>query len=165
MNWEIFRKVLENAFKQEKEDQRGRPYFDYVLMFKILILQTIYQLSDDRMEQEIMDRRSFELFLGLTNEDKVPDSKTIWHFKNVLTNSGKIKHLFNKFNVELKQHNLLVSEGIMVDASIVEAEKPNNTKNENEFIKELKKAPDEWSAAKKRPKDLYQTKLRISNIP
>ena len=80
INWEIFRTILEKTFVKEEKDNRGRPHYDYVMMFKILILQSMYQLSDEQMEFQIMDRRSFEIFLGLTNEDKVPDSKTIMAF-------------------------------------------------------------------------------------
>ena len=154
INWEIFRTILEKTFSREEKDKRGRPHYDYVMMFKILILQTMYQLSDEQLEFQIMDRRSFEMFLGITNEDKVPDSKTIWHFRNVLTEKRKIKHLFNKFNKELKKNDLIVNEGVIVDASIIESEKPQNSKDEEDFVKELNKAPDEWSDAKKRQKDI-----------
>ena len=155
INWEIFRKILEKAFAKEGKDNRGRPHYDYVMMFKIIILQTIYQLSDEQLEFQIMDRLSFMSFLGLSLEDKrVPDSRTIWHFRNVLIEKGKIKNLFNKFKKELKKNKLLVNEGVIVDASIIESQKTNNTRDERDFIKELERPPQEWSNGKKRQKDI-----------
>ena len=82
---------MENTFKKDRKDKRGRPHYNYVMMFKILILESIYQLSDDEMEYQILDRMSFKDFLGLSSEDNIPDSKTIWHFKNVLSENKKIE--------------------------------------------------------------------------
>ena len=89
INWNIFNRILENTFKKDRKDKRGRPHYNYVMMFKILILESIYHLSDDEMEYQILDRMSFKDFLGLSSEDNIPDSKTIWHFKNVLSENKK----------------------------------------------------------------------------
>ncbi|GAB1858618.1 hypothetical protein MHTCC0001_34580 [Flavobacteriaceae bacterium MHTCC 0001] len=72
----------------------GRPPYDYVLMFKILILQRYYNLSDDQTEYQINDRMSFMRFLNLTISDDIPDSKTIWNFAERLSDLGLVTQLF-----------------------------------------------------------------------
>src|SRR5450432_3219826 len=93
IEWDQFRPVLEGALRKEGKGAGGRPPFDYLLMFKILILQRYYNLSDDQMEYQILDRMSFMRFLGLKISDKVPDAKTIWHFREQLTKSEAIEGL------------------------------------------------------------------------
>jgi len=77
IDWEIFRPTLKEAFKKERKGSGGRPPYDYLLLFKVLILQRLFNISDDQTEYQINDRMSFMRFLGLSLEDKVPDAKTI----------------------------------------------------------------------------------------
>jgi IS5 family transposase len=63
----------------------GRPAFDHLLMFRVLILQTSDSLSDGRTEYLIRDRLSFMRFLGLSLADTVPDANTIWTSREALT--------------------------------------------------------------------------------
>ena len=97
--------------------------YDRVLLFKILILQRLYNISDDEIEYQINDRLSFMRFLDLSLADDVPDSKTIWLFKNKLANSEVDKELFDIFNKELEKKGLLINEGTIIDASFVEVPK------------------------------------------
>ena len=87
-------------------------------MFKILIIQSLYNLSDERIEYQIMDRISFMRFLGLHLHDRVPDAKTIWLFREYLTEAGLIKELFRRFNDFLKVNGFSAQKGQIVDASI-----------------------------------------------
>ena len=66
INWEQFRRILTNAFEKEEKGIGGRPPFDYVMMFKIMVLQRYYNLSDEQMQYQILDRLSFMRFLGLS---------------------------------------------------------------------------------------------------
>jgi IS5 family transposase len=84
VDFERFRPVLERAVPRADRSRGGRPPFDHVLMFKVLILQTSHSLSDERTEYLIKDRLSFMRFLGLTLADPVPDSNTIWTFREAL---------------------------------------------------------------------------------
>ena len=83
IDWRIFEIPLNAAFKNGKKDitKGGRPPFDKLLMFKALIMQSLYNLSDDQLEYQIVDRASFKRFLGLKKSDKVPDSKTFWAYR------------------------------------------------------------------------------------
>lgn len=135
IDWEIFRQPIEEVFKKEPKGKGGRPPFDRVMMFKILILQDYYNLSDAQTEFQIKDRLSFMQFLGLNIGDKVPDEKTIWHFRETLSKSGIEKKLFELFNQELTKHNIMTKKGAIVDATFVEVPKQRNTKKQNEDIK------------------------------
>ena len=82
INWELFRNTIETALYVEPKGAGGRPPYDKLLMFKILILQKYYNLSDEQTEFQINDRTSFRHFLGLEIGDRIPDEKTIWLFKD-----------------------------------------------------------------------------------
>ena len=143
IRWELFRPLLNEVFYKEAKGPGGcRPY-DYVLMFKVLILQRYYNIGDDKMEFAILDRLSFMRFLGLTLSDKVPDAKTIWLFREQLTKAGSIEKLFGLFNEYLNNEGLIAHEGKMVDASFVEVPIQRNTRQENKEIKEWN-VPEQW---------------------
>lgn len=81
IKWEIFLSDITRACRKEGTGKGGRPPYDEIMMFKILVLQRLYNLSDDQTEYQINDRMSFMRFLGLDLRNKVPDAKTIWDFK------------------------------------------------------------------------------------
>ena len=145
IDFEVFRSLLEEAFHKEEKGIGGARPYDYVLMFKILILQRYYNISDDTMEYAILDRLSFMRFLGLTLADKVPDAKTIWHFREQLVKGNIAGKLFDRFKEELHKNNLIANEGKIVDASFVEVPIQRNNREENKQLKEGK-IPDEWKA-------------------
>ena len=97
------------ATSREHKSSAGRKPFPALLMFKILILHSLYNLSDEQMEFQIRDRLSFMRFLGLNFEDRVPDQKTIWHYRELFTETGTVKTLFNKFNAMLDKMGLMAS--------------------------------------------------------
>src|SRR5215210_2674651 len=102
IDFEYFRKPLEKFLKKETEKSKGgRPAYDCVLMFKILILQRYYNVSDDAMEYAILDRLSFMRFLGLGINDPVPDAKTIWLFRDNLASGNMIEKLFSYLDKQL----------------------------------------------------------------
>lgn len=128
ISWESFRRTIEQCFPVTDPKKGGRPPFDRVMMFKILILQTLYNLSDDQMEFQILDRMSFGRFLGINLEDDVPDAKTIWLFRDQLTQHGVLDKLFDEFYRRLADHQLILNTGRIIDASIVEAPRPRTKK-------------------------------------
>ena len=136
INFELFRPILEDAVlnKNKKNNSGAKPY-DPVLLFKILILQRIYNLSDEATEYQIIDRLSFKNFLGLASGDKVPDQNTIWSFREKLGEKDTVSDLFNAFHALLQENGLMINEGKMIDATFVEAPRQRNTREENEKIK------------------------------
>lgn len=153
--WEMFRKPLSKALKRSDGSKGGRPPYDPVLMFKILVLQALYSLSDDQAEFQIMDRRTFGRFLGLLDAgDRVPDAKTIWLFREHLVQAGAVENLFVRFDRHLSKAGYLAMGGQIVDATVVAAPKQRNTDDEKADIK-AGKIPDAWKGkpAKLRQKD------------
>ena len=152
--WEVFRKPLAKALKRSDGAKGGRPSYDPVMMFKVMVLQALYGLSDDQAEFQIQDRLSFMRFLGLGLGDKVPDAKTIWLFREHLTQARAVENLFARFDKHLTKAGYLAMGGQIVDATIVAAPKQHNTDAEKTDIK-AGKVPDEWKEkpAKLRQKD------------
>lgn len=152
IDFEMFRPLLEERFHKEEKGIGGARPYDYVMMFKILILQRYYNIGDDKMEFAILDRLSFMRFLGLSLSDKVPDAKTIWLFREQLTKENTSLKLFDLFKEELLRNNLIANEGKIIDASFVEVPIQRNSREENKQIKEGA-IPDEW---KEKPNKLAQ---------
>ena len=102
VDFECFRPTLNRIFKYDLKNKShgGRPPYDLVLMLKILILQRLYNLSDDAMEYQMIDRISFRRFLKI--DDKVPDAKTIWDFINQLSKYNRGNWLFSAFKEKLE---------------------------------------------------------------
>ena len=153
IDFEFFRQPLRQFFDKEVDRSKGgRPAYDYVLMFKVLILQRYYNLSDDTIEYAILDRLSFMRFLGLGINDPVPDAKTIWLFRDKLTAGGMVEKLFSYLDKQLDKDGIIVHKGKLVDASIVEVPVQRNSRDEN---KELKQGtiPEDWNENKVRQKD------------
>ena len=151
--WEDFRGELEVIYDHERKSNAGRRPFDVVMMFKILILQSLYNLSDDEMEYQIMDRLSFMRFLGLDLDSRVPDAKTIWLFRSKLEEHKLTRKLFDKFNAFLAESGFVARKGQIVDATIVRVPTQRNTREENEAIKAGNPPVENWSDAKKCQKD------------
>lgn len=152
VDWEAFRPGLESAREKERKSNAGRKPFDVVMMFKILILQSLYNLSDEEAERQVLDRLSFMRFLGLGLGEDVPDATTVWRFRESLSSQGLTKKLFDQFEEYLKSRGYEARKGQIIDASLVSAPRQRNTKEENERIKKGE-APGEWKPAKRRQKD------------
>lgn len=152
VDWELFRPLLKEAFEKESKGPGGRPAFDSVLMWKILVLQRLYNLSDAQMEFQLNDRLSFLRFVGLDLADRVPDEKTIWVYRERLKEAGVLEKLFERFLRYVEERGLEMREGKIVDASIVEVPKQRNRREENEQIRQGKQ-PQGWREAKRRQKD------------
>jgi len=135
IDWEMFREPIEKALYKEPKSNAGAKPYDRVLMFKILVLQRYYNLSDEQTEFQIKDRLSFMDFLGLSLGDKVPDEKTIWLFKDDLSKIDLSKTLFSTFTDKLMEHGIVAKEGSIVDASFVTVPKQRNKADENKQIK------------------------------
>src|SRR5437764_2389174 len=154
VDFEIFRGDLVLALAYSENGQGGRPPFDPVMMFKILVIQAANNLSDERAEYLINDRLSFMRFLGLGLSDRVPDARTIWLFREKLTRAGAIGSLFERFDAMLRQSGYIAMSGQIVDASLIAAPRQRNTNEEKKAIKEGR-IPAEWQdkPAKLRQKD------------
>jgi IS5 family transposase len=143
VNWGIFAPILEKAIPREKSDKGGRPPFSSLLMFKVLIIKRLYNLSHAQTEYQTNDRMSFMRFLGLDFGDRIPDENTIWLYEDKLAKSDAGKELFDQFFSAIAEKGYVTRTGSIVDASFVEAPKRKNTKEQREKLKKGE-VPEEW---------------------
>lgn len=154
IDWSIFKEPLETLKKPERKSAAGRKPFDSLLMFKGLVLQHLYNLSDEELEFQIRDRLTFSRFLGLLDGRKVPDANTFWDFRESLIKHHLLKTLFDLFEGHITSMGFAAKKGQIVDASFVEAPKQRNSREQNETIK-AGLIPEEFTQneALKRQKD------------
>ncbi len=157
VRWEDFRCRLEAAWRKPPEERKsnaGCKPWDAVVMFKAIILCALYNLSDDQVEYQIRDRLSFVRFLGLGLEDKVPDAKTVWMYRERLARAGVVEALFEDFDGHLEQEGYRAMGGQIIDASIIAVPKQRNSRDENARIK-AGGTPEDWAnqPAKRSQKD------------
>lgn len=142
--WEMFRGLLNKATRRGSGIEGGRPGFDVVQMFKVLVLQRLYNLSDEALEFRINDSLSFQRFVGIGPQDRVPDAKTIWLFREQLTQGGVVEKLFRRFEEYLISKGFQATGGTIVDATIVKVSKKKlGSKSEYQKIKQGE-IPDSW---------------------
>jgi IS5 family transposase len=155
--FESFRAELEAAVltpAKEKKSTAGRKPIDVIVMFRMLVLQSLYNLSDEQVEYQVRDRLSFTRFLQLGIEDSIPDGTTLWLFREALGKAGLIEKLFERFGQHLEAKGYIARGGQMIDATIVPVPKQRNSHEENEAVK-AGKTPEGWAKkpAKNRQKD------------
>ena len=148
VDFEAFRPDLAKAVPRSDGSKGGRPPFDHVLMWKVLILQASHSLSDERTEFLIKDRLSFMRFLGLGLSDPIPDANTIWTFREALTRATigeapAIAVLFRAYEAALTKAGFLAMGGQIIDATIVSAPKQRNTDGEKADIR-AGRVPETW---------------------
>ena len=147
--------ILNKVFRHIDNGKGGRPPYSSLLMFKILLLKRLYNLSYDQTEYQINDRISFMRFLGLTISDRVPDAKTVWLYEDIMSKHELGKELFTLFFRELAAKGYIAQEGRIVDATFIEAPKRKNTAEQREKAKKGE-VPEEW---KDKPQKLLQRDL------
>jgi len=117
ISFESFRAEIEAVVRlapEERKSNAGRKPFDAVMMFKVLVLQTLYNLADEQVEYLVRDRLSFMRFLGLGLEDTVPDATTVWLFREALAKAGLVKTLFDRFHRHLDAKGYIARGGQIV---------------------------------------------------
>ena len=148
IDFEVFRGELEAALSRSDRARGGRPPYDAVLMFKVLVLQTLYTLSDEQTEYQLKDRLSFMRFVGLALHDAVPDAKTIWLYREQLARAGAAEQLFARFDALLKAKGWLAMGGQIVDATVIEARRPRLSQAEKDTLRGGG-TPADWTPARR----------------
>ncbi|MGP1558092.1 MAG: transposase [Porphyromonas gingivalis] len=119
IDWRPIRTLINKKYTK-RQNAIGAPAYDVILLFKMLLLETWYNLSDCALEERINDSITFSRFLGLKMEEVSPDHSTISRFRSALTELGLMDKLLAQFNKQLSRHHISVREGVLVDASLVE---------------------------------------------
>jgi len=141
VDFEGFRVILDNAMAYADGSKGGRPPYDCVAMFKILILAAQSNVADARME----DRLSWLRLLGFDLGAPTPDANTIRLFREKLTDAGTLQVLFDAFDHRLRTNGYLAIGGQIVDATLIAVPKKRNTQDEKDAIKAGKAAHEVWS--------------------
>lgn len=152
IDWNLFADLLAETTTKPRKSAAGRKSFDRVMLFKMLVLQRMNNLSDDRLEYQVRDRLSFMRFLGLDLAGVVPDAKTLWAFREELKENHLIDRLFARFDECLRALEVALKSGQIIDATFVSMPKQRNTREENKIIKE-DAVPIEWG---RNPRKLAQ---------
>jgi IS5 family transposase len=139
MQWQSVEKLLKRGLGRRDDSQRGVKAYPALLMFKALLLQSWYGLSDQETENALLDRISFSRFVGISLSEDVPDHTTICRFRNSLVEKGLLEKLLNEVNRQFSRQGKLLKKGIAVDASIVSSAARPRTHQEIETMPEDRK--------------------------
>ena len=156
IDWELFRPILariDSTERTERKSAAGRKPTCRVLMFmssrdgipwgKLLILQRLHNLSDQRLQYQVGDRLSFMRFLGLELAGNVPDARTVWAFRELLKEQELVEALFERLNQVLAGLGVELKSGQIIDASFVPVPIQRNGRENNEIIKAAA-VPIDW---------------------
>ena len=117
LDWQPFERLLADLHPS----RRGEPSYPPLMMFKVLLLQRWYQLSDPEMEEALYDRLSFQRFAGLALADDTPDHSTIFRFRDQLTRRGPMGALLEELARQLDASGAILKQGTLIDATIVQS--------------------------------------------
>jgi IS5 family transposase len=129
VRWHRFEKLMKGL---RDEAGPGRPGYRPLVLFKALLLQALYGLSDVELEDALFDRLSFRKFVGLSLEDEVADSTTLCRFRNRLNRAGLLEKLFAELDRQLEQAGVILKRGTMLDATLIETGAASPPKGEKE---------------------------------
>ena len=152
--WERFRPILESMPKAKAKGPGGRKPYDRILLFKMMVLQQLHNLSDEQTEYQIRDRLSFQRFLGIGLEEAVPDHTTLWLFRESLAQAQLTERLFTTFHAFLREAGYAARAGQIIDASFVTVPRQRMRREEREQVNQGE-VPTAWQEqpAKGRQKD------------
>lgn len=156
VDFEMFRPILAKALGEKPRWKGGRPGFDPVLKFRMLVLQSLHGLSLEQTEYLVRDRLSWMRFCQLGPEDAVPDANTLWDFRETLIAAGALDALFKRLDQAINAAGYLPRGGQILDATLVAAPRQRTTDGEKAQIKAGKSAAEVWpdKPAKARQKDV-----------
>lgn len=141
--WDVFREVLRQMPQPERKSQAGRKPIDRLVLFKLLLLKHLYNLSNEQTEYQAYDRLSFRRFLGLSAEAEIPDATTIGGFEESLRQAELIEVLFEQFEGYLRQAGYAAKAGQIIDATIIPVPIQRNHRQENQSLKQGE-IPADW---------------------
>ena len=147
IDWEIFRPILARIDPTERKSAAGRKPTCRILMFKLLILQRLNNLSDERLQYRVSDRLSFMRFLGLELAGNVPDARTVWAFREALKEQQRVDALFERLNQVLAGLGVELKSGQIIDAPFVPVPIQRNGHENNALIK-ADAVPIDWGKNK-----------------
>jgi IS5 family transposase len=153
IDWQIFRSILERMDEKVRKSNAGRKPTCRILMFKMLVLQRLHGLSDERLQYQVTDRLSFMRFLGVELAGNVPDARTVWAFREALKEHQLADALFDRLNQALAELGIELKSGQIIDATFVPVPIQRNGRENNALIK-AGAVPIEWGPEGDKPNKL-----------
>jgi len=154
VKWYRFEKLLKGL---RDASGPGRPGYGTLVLFKSLLLQSLYGLSDVELEEALADRLSFRKFVGLSLEAEVPDSTTLCRFRNLLIGAKRLEKLFAELDRQLELAGVILKRGTMLDATLIETAAASPPKGER-----MAKDPDAAFAKRSgKPGSTYGYKAHV----
>jgi IS5 family transposase len=141
--WSVLREVLDQLPRPERKSKAGRKAIDVMVLFKLLILKHLYNLSNEEVEYQAHDRASFRRFLGLSREAEIPDATTLDRFEQRLRQANLIDELLEQFASFLHQAGYEAKGGQIIDATLIPVPIQRNSREENQQIKQGE-VPEAW---------------------
>lgn len=156
VDFKALSQAIDQAAPRPSQEKGGRPPFPTEIMVRVIVLQQLYNLSDEQMEFQLLDRLSFQRFVGLRHSSQIPDRTTLWTFKERLIKANASDTLFDAVNRELDKHGYIARCGQIIDATLVPAPRQQIDKDEKALIKQ-DAMPIDWTPAQRRQKDIDAT--------
>jgi len=158
IDWESFRSIIGDLYKNTTE-QGGRPNIDEILMLKMLVLQSLYGLSDPEMERQANDRISFRKFLGFP--EKIPDHSTLWYFRERLIKTGKEQEVWDQLQKQLDAKSLKIKKGVIQDATFITSDPGHSPSHAPRGEEARTRRSKDGTWAKKGKRSYFGYKLHI----
>ena len=130
VKWSRFEKPLAEL----RSEGPGRPGYLPLVLFKALLLQSLYGLSDPDLEEALCDRLSFRRFVGLSLQDPVPDHSTLCRFRQQLVEQRLLEKLFAELDHQLEQAGVMIRQGTMLDATLIETAAASPPRNDRQPV-------------------------------
>jgi len=141
--WAVLGQVLEQLPSRERKSNAGREAIDPMVLFKLLVLKQLYNLSNEEVEYQAHDRASFRRFLGLSGSSEIPDATTLDGFERRLRQADLMDVLFEQFESFLRQAGYAAKGGQIIDATLIPVPIQRNSRDENKQIKQGE-IPEDW---------------------
>lgn len=159
VEWDKFAALVEGIYSASE----GRPSYPPLTMVKVLLLEQWYNLSDPQMEEALCDRISFRRFVGLGLGEDTPDYSTISRFRKELARRGLSEKLFEELGRQLERHGLMLKEGTLMDATLVEAQVKRPPMSAGPGVKSPTDPDADWSytGGKRRTRFGYKVHIGV----
>jgi IS5 family transposase len=135
VNWQALVNIVQGLDKTQT-GKGGRPPIAFEIKLKMLFLQYTFNLSDEELEDQLIDRLSFQQFVGLSFEQEIPDFTTIWKFKEALVQNKLMDRIFSSIVAQIELEGLILKKGTMVDATIISSDNKPLSKKKREKLEQ-----------------------------
>src|SRR5438270_8292578 len=120
VDWDTLAEVVD-ALDRTRSGKGGRPPISFKIKLEMLFLQYTFNLSDEELEDQLIDRLSFQQFAGLRYDEEIPDFTTLWHFKEGLARNGLMNKVFESILSQIEAKGLILKRGTIVDSTIIKS--------------------------------------------